>query len=166
MLRFLAAVALLAAVIIGALVVLARFADGPVAIVPGGPFQSGELHTGPEPDWAFLADRETVEFQLVNPARSRTAWILEHDGRLFIPCGYMQSTWGRLWKQWPKEAEQDGRALLRVDGTLYPRELIRVRDGPSVEPVVKRLNRKYGMDATVEAVRSGALWLFEMKPQQ
>ena len=88
-----------------------------------------------------------------------------HDGRLFIPCGYMNSTLGRLWKQWPLEAEQDGRALLRVDGTLYPVRLDRIESGPEVAPLVAELNRKYGAGATVDAVESGALWLFELQPR-
>ena len=73
----------------------ARFADGPVAIIAGGPFTSGELVTGPEPDWSFVRDIQEVEFQLVDPPRSRTTWILEHEGRIFIPCGYMTTTWAR-----------------------------------------------------------------------
>ncbi len=97
-----------------ALVVGARFADGPVAIVAGGPFKTGELRTGPEPDWSFAHDVREVEFQLVEPARSRVTWILEHDGRIYIPSGYMTTWWGKLWKQWPLEAERDGRAILRI----------------------------------------------------
>jgi hypothetical protein len=40
--------------------VVARFHDGPMdggfAIVSGGPFTSGEMHAGAEPDWSFLKD--------------------------------------------------------------------------------------------------------------
>ncbi len=38
----------------------ARFADGPIAIIAGGPFTSGELITGPEPDWSFVRDLQEV----------------------------------------------------------------------------------------------------------
>jgi hypothetical protein len=83
----------------------ARFHDGPLGIIAGGPFKSGELvGTPPEPDWTFVHDMPTVEFQLQSPARSRTTWILEVDGKIYIPCGYMNSTVGRLWKHWPIEA--------------------------------------------------------------
>ena len=74
----------------------ARFADGPLEIIAGGPLTSGELHQGMEPDWTFLNDLQTVEFQLLDPPRSRTTWILEHNGRVFIPSGYMNSTVGKL----------------------------------------------------------------------
>lgn len=163
--RFLVGVAILAVVIIGGVALLGRLSDGPIGILAGGPFESGELHAGAEPDWNRLQDVQTVEFQLLAPARSRTTWILVHDGRIFIPSGYMNSTWGRLWKQWPPEAEQDGRAILRVDGQLYPRRLVRVLDPALAQPLVAELNRKYGTEATVQAVESGALWLFEMRPR-
>lgn len=163
--RFLVGVAILALVIIGALALLARSSDGPIGIVAGGPFTSGVLHPGPEPDWSFVRDLETVEFQLVDPPRSRTTWILEHRGRIFIPSGYMDSRWGRLWKQWPLEAERDGRAILRIGETLYPRHLVRIQEGPLVEPLVAELNRKYDVGATPDAVRSGALWLFELQAE-
>ena len=59
-------------------IVGARFADGPLAILPGGPLVAGEFVTGPEPDWTFAGAIETIELQLLEPARSRTTWILEH----------------------------------------------------------------------------------------
>ena len=145
----------------------ARFADGPVAIIAGGPFTSGELVTGPEPDWSFARDIQEVEFQLVDPARSRTTWILEHEGRIFIPCGYMTTTWGKLWKQWPIEALDDGRAILRIGDKLYERELVRIEDGPLLAPLTAELSRKYPRAGGIgpEAVTSGYLWLFELSPR-
>ena len=65
---------LLALLVLAIVVVLvaARFADGPVAIVAGGAFTSGELVTGVEPNWSFVRGIQEVEFQLVDPPRSRT----------------------------------------------------------------------------------------------
>ena len=160
-----------------------RFGDGPTAIIAGGPFTSGSTHTGPEPDWSFLKDRQEVEFQLLDPARSRTTWIVEHEGRIYIPSGYMKSTLGRIWKQWPKEAEVDGRALLRVDGVIYPRQLVRVKESPALPAIVSELGRKYFSQtpdgattegATTEGVtqagaldqiRDDSLWIFELTPR-
>lgn len=147
-----------------------RFADGPYEIVAGGPFTSGERYQGAEPDWRFLKDRQEVEFQLLDPARSRTTWIMEHDGRIYIPSGYMNTTIGKLWKHWPLEAEQDGRALLRVDGKLYERRLQRVREGAQLPAVLSELGRKYvgnaeGMvEGGLAQIESGNLWLFELAP--
>jgi hypothetical protein len=160
----------LLAVLLVAIVVLlvaARFADGPIAIVAGGPFTSGELQRGPEPDWSFVHDVREVEFQLLEPARSRTTWILDHEGKAYIPSGYMTTWWGRLWKQWPHEAEQDPRILLRIGDAIYERKLVRIQDGPLVAPLLAELGRKYagGEAIPTELVTSGYLWLFELAPR-
>ncbi len=152
------------ALLIALLLFGTRFADGPIEILAGGPFTSGEIVTGPEPDWSFVRDTPTIEFQLENPARSRTTWIIEHEGKIYIPCGYMTTTWGKIWKRWPIEAERDGRAILRVDGKLYARHLLRVKTGPALESVVRKLSSKYKVPATMEAVENESLWVFEMAP--
>jgi hypothetical protein len=153
--------------LVGGLLVGARFADGPLAIVAGGPFQSGELVSGPEPDWSFVSDVGEVEFQLLEPARSRTTWILNHAGKAYIPCGYMTTWWGRIWKQWPLEAEKDPRILLRIDDRLYERKLVRIQEGPMIAPLLAQLGEKYlgGSEVPAEAVSSGYLWIFELAPR-
>lgn len=163
-LRVLAGLVVAVVLAVVALLVAARFADGPLGPVAGGPFAYESLRQGPEPDWNDIRDRDTVEFQLLDPPRSRTTWILVHGGRIYIPCGYMDTGWGRLWKQWPIEAERDGRALFRVDDAVYPRQLQRISSGPLLEPLIAELNRKYQVGATVAAVTSGSLWLFELAP--
>lgn len=163
------ALGLLGSLVLLVVIVLigARFADGPIAIIAGGPFTSGELVSGPEPDWSFVRDIQEVEFQLVDPARSRTTWILEHEGKIYIPCGYMTTAWGKIWKQWPLEALKDGRSILRIDDKLYERELVRIEEGPLLEPLTAELSRKYagGADIGPVAVTSGYLWLFELAPR-
>jgi hypothetical protein len=150
------------------ILVAARFHDGPfdgaLAIVAAGPFESGAPHSGPEPDWSFLRDYATVEFQLLEPPRSRTTWIMEHDNRIFIVSGYMNTWYGKIWKHWPAEAEQDGRILFRVDGTLYPRRMVRVMEGDFVRPVLDELARKYlgGVEVPMSEVTTGNLWMFEL----
>jgi hypothetical protein len=153
--------------VIGILLVGARFADGPIAVIAGGPFKSGELVGGPEPDWSFVRDVQEVEFQLLEPARSRTTWILYHEGKAYIPCGYMTTWWGKLWKQWPLEAEKDPRIVLRVGDKLYERKLVRIQEGPVVAPLLGELRRKYVPDREIpmEAVTSGYLWLYELAPR-
>ena len=163
LLRIVLGIVLLVAV----LLIGARFADGPVAIIAGGAFTSGERVTGPEPDWSFAHDLQEVEFQSIEPARSRTTWIIEHEGKIYIPSGYMTTTWGKIWKQWPIEAEKDGRIILRAEGKLYDRQLVRIESGPLLEPLTAELSRKYAAGATIgpEAVTSGYLWLFELAPR-
>jgi hypothetical protein len=165
--RVVAGTIVLLVVVFGGLLVGARFADGPIAIVPGGPFTSGTLVTGPEPDWSFVRDVPEVQFQLLDPPRSRTTWILYHEGKAYIPCGYMTTWWGRIWKRWPLEVEKDPRILLRIGDELYERRLVRIREGPVVAPLLAELGRKYagGREIPMEAVTSGYLWLFELAPR-
>jgi len=153
-------------VVIAVTLIGARFADGPLAIISGGAFTSGTQATE-EPDWSFVKDYETVEFQLLDPEASRTTWIAVHEGRIFIPSGYMTTWWGKIWKQWPIQAETDGRAILRVDGKLYNRQLVRILDDPAVKPVMAELGRKYagGAEFPREVFDSGYLWIFELVPR-
>ena len=150
-------------VVVLAFFVVTRFTDGPMGIVTGGAFSSGEV-VSEEPDWRYVKDYDIVEFQLLDPARSRTTWIVEHDGRIFIPSGYMLSTVGKIWKQWPLQAEKDGRAILRVDAKLYPRQLVRIKDDPVLPAVLAELSRKYanGAQIPVSEVSRGSLWIFEL----
>ena len=48
--------------------------DGPSILFPGGELVSGELHTGPDPDWSFTDDIFTIELQLVDPLSSRISF--------------------------------------------------------------------------------------------
>ena len=166
LIRVVGGLLILLMIAVAGLLIGVRFSDGPLAIIAGGPFTSGEMFRGPEPDWTFVHDIREVEFQLLEPARSRTTWIVEHEGKAYIPSGYMTTWWGKIWKKWPHDAEKDGRILLRVGDQMYERQLVRTEAGPLLAPLVAELSRKY-MDAaeiSVEAVTSGYLWLFELAP--
>ena len=167
-------VALIVLVMISIFVV-ARFSDGPIGsnpplqMVTAGPFKTGELEVASEePDWSFLKNYPTIQFQLLDPPRSRTTFVMETGGRIFIPSGYMNSTMGKIWKHWPKEAEKDGRAILRVDGKLYERSMVRIHEGEVLDDVLAELSRKYagGFPVSKTDVDSGNLWIFELEPRK
>lgn len=165
--RWMGRLVLLGVLVVAGVFIAARFSDGPLEIVAGGPFSSGELLSGGEPEWGFARDIDTVAFQLLEPARSRTTWILEVEGRIFIPCGYMDTTWGRIWKRWPIQALEQPDAILRINGKLYERTLVRITDGAILPPVLAELGRKYvGGSVPVEGVTSGSLWIFELAPRK
>ncbi len=151
------------------LLVYARFHDGPVAIFAGGPFSSGDIYSGPEPDWSPMRTRQEVEFQLLEPARSRVTWIAEHGGRPCIVSAYMSTSFAEIWKQWPHEIAKDDRILLRVDDVIYERRLVRSMEGPVVGPVLDQLAEKYGLGigpgGPNETVRNGDVWLYEVAPR-
>lgn len=144
-----------------------RQADGPSILFPGGKLVSGELHTGAEPDWSFIRQVGIVELQLEEPPRSRRVWIVEHDGRIYVPSGYMTSTLGQLWKHWAVHADEgNGRAMVRIDGVRYERQLERVREGPELDGITAQMAAKYGAPMTRADVEAGNTWIFELAPRE
>ena len=148
-------------------------ADGPSILFPGGELVSGELHTGPDPDWGFTDDIFTIELQLDDPLSSRTIFIMESGGKVYIPSGYMRTLLGRIWKEWAFQADEgDGLAVARIDGIRYERQLIRTSEADVIDGVAAKLAEKYA-GGTPEAVASikqsvmdGDTWIFEMAPRQ
>lgn len=143
----------LALVVLGVVVVVgARFHDGPIGPLPGGPLASGAVVAEPVRDWSFAADVPEIELQLDSQSKSRTTWILVHGGRAYIPC----STEYPPGKTWHTSALQDGRAIIRVAGKRYPVTLQKV-DDPAVLSAVRDLAaRKYPNHP------SGEAWLFQV----
>ena len=156
-LRIFAGLVGLVAAALLAVFVYGRFSDGPVGFFSGGPFQSGEIVAGPVADWSFAKDIPTIEFQLVEPPRSRTTWIVVDGDKAFIPCGVPNF---RLWKHWPHEAIQDGRAVLRIDGKRYPVQLTKIEDRGLAETLSGIVDGKYHVRAPGEDADS--VWFFEI----
>lgn len=167
-------VVLLLAVTIVTLKLKHQDADGPSVLFPGGELVSGELYRGAEPDWSFTDDIFTIELQLGDPPTSRRIFIMESDGNIYVPSGYMRSFLGRIWKDWAFEADDgDGLAVARIDGVRYERRLERVTDPTIVEGVAEKLAQKYAGGATPEAVAEversvaeGDTWIFELAPRE
>lgn len=143
-----------------------RFHDGPIEVFAGGPFKSGQLIEGANPDWNAYTDLVTFEVQTITPPRSRTTWLVVVEGRLFVPSSYMNTAFGKIWKQWPYHAEKDGRALLRIDDKIYESQLVRIKpDDPIIPDVVDALTAKYPVNGTVEQVEANDIWIFELAPR-
>lgn len=167
-------VLLLLAVTIVTLKLKHQDADGPSVLFPGGELVSGELYRGAEPDWSFTDDIFTIELQLGDPPTSRRIFIMESDGNIYVPSGYMRSFLGRIWKDWAFEADDgDGLAVARIDGVRYERRLERVTDPTIIEGVAEKLAQKYAGGATPEAVAEversvaeGDTWIFELAPRE
>ena len=138
-----------------------RFADGPNRVFSGGPLEAGDLHSGPEPDWSFVSEISTIELQLLDPPRSRRIWIAESAGKLYVWSGYMGTAVGRLWKRWPVQAERDGRAVLRIDGIRYERQLVRIQSGDVLDGISAAITDKYPSQTTRAGVEAGDVWVFE-----
>ncbi|MED5310981.1 MAG: hypothetical protein VYD17_01830 [Pseudomonadota bacterium] len=146
-----------------------RFADGPNRVFSGGPLVSGELHRGAEPDWQFVNTIPTIEMQLEEPPNSRRIWTVEHDGKLYVWSGYMSSTVGRLWKRWPVQAERNGNAIFRIEGTRYLRTLERIQTGEELDGIAAAISAKYPSRPTPltrAVIERGDVWVFEAKVRQ
>lgn len=170
-------------VAIGAVLVAQRVSDGPMEFLQGGPFRTGELVEEPVTDWSFGVGRP-MAFELVGFGTSRTAGYIMHEGVAYMTCdlGYM---WNRLdggpqrwllnliytFKRWHKDAVEDGRVLIRIDGKLYKTQFVKVED-PELNRVLRGkledLARKYfaprelGPPPTEEP---NDVWFFRMDPR-
>ena len=135
--------------------VAARFADGGIGPFPGGPLVAGRLIDAPVRDWSFVDPVREIQLQLVVPPRSRTTWILLHEGGAYIPCGLPNL---RLWKKWPHEALEDGRALVRIEGKRYGVELVRINDDGLRRELARALETKYSVDRQY----AERVWFFKL----
>ena len=79
--------------------------------------------------------------------------------------GFMDTTVGRLWKRWPVQAERDGRAVLRIDGKRYERQLVRVESGPILDGISGAIRDKYSYPISRATVEAGDTWVFEAAPR-
>ena len=128
-------------------------ADGPSILFPGGRLVSGELHAGPDPDWSFTDDLFTIELQLDEPLSSSRTFIMESDGKVYVPSGYMRSFLGRIWKEWAFQADEgDGLAVARINGIRYERRLVRLKSGPELDGIAAKAASKYGGGASAVLV--------------
>jgi hypothetical protein len=155
--RILRAIGILLAAAIGLLALVAfgaRFHDGPVGLLPGGPLKAGPVQKAPVPIWSFATDVDTIELQLVSQERSRTTWILVRGGSAFIPCslGFPPG------KSWHQRAVQDGRAVLRIDGRRYPVTLERVESEELAESLADVVRAKYSRVPSSD----GGVWFFRI----
>jgi len=138
------------------LAVGARYADGPIAMLPGGPFESGEWVEEDAIDWSFASDIEEIELQSGDPARSRTTWILVEDGEAYIPCSLSFPP----GKSWHREALTDPDAVVRIEGRRYRRKLEKVEDPALQERLIEVARAKYPPPPG----SGGEVWFFHLAP--
>lgn len=164
--KWLLAIIITLAIALAATMFYMRSHDGPVEIFSGGEFQSGTVRDSQNADWNEIADRPIFALQTLSDQRSRTLWLAVVDDRFFILSSYMNTGYGKVWKQWPIEALQDGRALARFDDDIYPLELIKLEpEHPIISSVAKEFTRKYPTVDLLEKVQSGDTWIFELVPR-
>lgn len=158
-LRALAILLAVAVLAVLATLFLARFHDGPLGPFPGGPFEGAVEAAAPE-DWGFLDRVATVELQVGREEpRSVTTWVLVHEGEVYVPSGLAER------KTWPHVAEREPAVLLRVDGRIFARHAVRVRDAALRAELSRRLQRKYGVEQGTPGTGE-ATWWFRLDPRE
>jgi hypothetical protein len=146
------------AVVIAGWVEGAKFHDGPLGIMPGGPLVAGELVVQAPADWKFATDVQQIEMQLAYENTSRTTWVLVKDGVAYIPCSLAFPP----GKRWHKAADQNGAAVVRIGGKRYPVTLTRVKDEALATEIGKVALAKYPAAA---GSGEGGVWFFRIDPR-
>jgi hypothetical protein len=139
----------LGATLLGVLLLAAaaRFGDGHHSgPFPGGALVAGQWAGAVPDDGSFATDACELDLQLEEPIGSRRTWLVVRDGVLYIPCGLPNPL-----KRWPHYAREDGRAVLRLDDTLYRVQLECVEDSKLLTAVAQISSRKYGFEVSPEA---------------
>jgi hypothetical protein len=137
----------------------ARFADGPVALFPGGAFRTGEWVEDPAADLSFAADIQEIELESGSPPTSRTVWILVLDGAAYIPCSLSFPP----GKRWHFDALENPKAVVRIDGKRYRRRLDKVQDRALHARLLEVAQAKYA-DGPVDVGAEGDVWFFLLAP--
>ncbi|MDX1648323.1 MAG: hypothetical protein R3263_00585 [Myxococcota bacterium] len=156
-LRVLAIGVVVLAVGVAATLFLARFHDGPLGPIPGGPFE-GEAEPQAPRDWGFVDRVPTVELQVGREEpRSVTTWVVQHAGEVYVPSGLAAR------KTWPHVAEREPMVLLRVDGRIFARRAVRVRDPDLRARLSAILQRKYELGEGAPGAGEDTWW-FRLDP--
>lgn len=137
----------------------ASFGDGPMGLLPGGRLHRGDMVSSVGVNWSFVDPIQEIELQLLEPERSRRVWVVRHGEQVFVPCGYLQVP---FFKQWHKDAVQDGRAVIRIRDKRYPVTLVRVKDPTIYARVAQRFQRKYN----ASLYDPETAWIFRVEPRR
>jgi len=141
-----------------------RFQDGPMGPFAGGPLEAGAWTSSEGTDFSYVSDISTIELQLLDPPRSRTVWVIYHEGDLYVPCGFIDLP---IWKQWPHEAMANGEAVARIDGKRFPFELERVEDPTLWSKISALAAAKYDLPVEPsDTSQMDTLWIFRMNDEQ
>ena len=137
----------------------ARFLDGPLGMVPGGPFRGPEFSCA-KVDWQNFAAVEELELE-VRPERPRsiTTWSVVHQGELFVPADFLTP-----WKRWPEQVLADPRVRIRIGERILRCRAERVDDAPRVEALRATAAQKYDLAPDGRAARS-EVWWFRIGPR-
>ena len=175
------ALPLLAVALVGLMVLARRFSDGPIGPIPGGVLRSGNLIADADVDWAFAAETQLAQLQLVEPLGSRTTGVLVYEGQLYVPCD-LGFIWRRapapakwlmalVWlvKRWHEQVLRDGRVVIRIRGNRYERQAVKVNEPHLLEAlrgsVEERAVALLSSPLREASPDTDAIWFFRLDPR-
>lgn len=139
--------------------VLARFGDGPIGPIPGGPFRASAEDPS-SLDRALAAKADTIEIEVgKDHPLTRTTWVVAEDGTLYVPAG------GAAYKTWPKQAEADGAMRIRLDGHVFALKATRVTDPALHAKLLEAAAAKYHLTGDPNGAMAQGTWFFRLDPQ-
>ena len=139
---------------IAALFGVARFLDGPLGPIPGGPIR-GEASTEDPAHWSFAGGESTLELEV--GVRSVTVWFVTYQNVLYVAAAEAAR------KKWPAEVVADPRVRIRVAGRIYDRKLVRIDDEALRSAVGRTFEARYQTTLTPEA--KARVWVFRVDPR-
>lgn len=131
------------------------FFNCPCERTPGG-YLIGEESQEVISDWSFTNDVQLCQIQI-------RAGLLPHSinlncasiqGELFIGCANCQG------KRWAAALTEDGRARIRINGTVYPVLARRLLDPPEMDHAWLAMNTKSGRPS--DTPRPETWWTFHL----
>jgi len=157
--RLAAALGLLIASVAAFVVGVRLFADGPIAMLPGGPM-SGSVTAERFPGFDNPAG-ERIELEISGWRRSsRTVLGFLYDGDLYIPSVQAESKW------WPAQVLESPDVVVRHRGDLYPRVAVRVSDPELIGGLQEVLAGAETLASTPDMFTAESTWYFRLDPRQ
>ena len=137
------------------------FSDGPIGMLPGGPFKSGEMLPTPK-DWSFAKSVEVIELE--THGYSRTVWVVvDNRKRAYIPAS---QSFPPL-KKWHKEVLKDPKATVRIEGKRYPVTLEFIPPKhPDYSNAIGYLVDKYRGNVPTSNENADPAFLFKLNPRR
>lgn len=132
-----------------------------VAWLAAVPLLAAASAPGAAPEWASLAERETVEVATTDEdgdARETTVWLVVVDGVGYVRTG--NTTWG-------ENVARTGELVLRADGASYALRAEFVEDEAERQRIVDAFHAKYGFfDRMVSWMRGARPKIMRLSPRE
>lgn len=96
---------------------------------PGG-FLFGESPENPVADWSFVNNVPLCQLQIydgIRPHSINLNCMATESGEMFLSCSVCER------KYWASKVEDDERAVMRLDGVVYPVTLNRIQDAATMD---------------------------------